>query len=353
VQIPCSAPFATLEQALSIITFSGLVPVGFDPANPVGAGPFKLKSFTPGQRSEFVRFDDYWGDPAWVDSLVIENFSDETSQLNALNGGNVDGITLLSAASHAAVSASRNQVSVSPGGGWNPFFMRTDVAPFDDVRVRQAIRLGVDREEMNEIVFGGHGTIGNDIFGIWAPEYSTSIPQRVQDIEQAKSLLKAAGREKLEIELTVADLAQGVSASAQVLAQQLEKIGVTVRINTVTTTAYYENFLQWPFAVSYWYYDMYLPTVALSSIPTAPWNETHFVNDRHYSLYQQALATVDEAKRAEICHEMQLIEYEEGGYIIPNFAPVIDGFAANVGGVVESKTGASFNGYDFKSMWLA
>jgi hypothetical protein len=50
---------------------------------------------------------------------------------------------------------------------------------------------------------------------------------------------------------------------------------------------------------------------------------------------------------------MQLIEYNEGGYIIPFFPPVIDGFGTNVGGLGPSKIGLSLNAYDFKGVWLS
>ena len=84
------------------------------------------------------------------------------------------------------------------------------MAPFNDVRVRQAMRLLVDRKQMLDLVFKGNGTIGNDITSRWDPAYDTSIPQREQDIEQAKSLLKAAGHENLTVELSTADIAMGV-----------------------------------------------------------------------------------------------------------------------------------------------
>ena len=59
------------------------------------------------------------------------------------------------------------------------------------------------------------------------------------------------------------------------------------------------------------------------------------------------------AKRTEIAHEMQMIDYNEGSYIIPFFPAVIDGYAPNVSGIVPSKTGGSFNDWDFEHMWLS
>lgn len=231
--------------------------------------------------------------------------------------------------------------------------MRVDQAPFNDVRVRQAFRLMVDRPKMLDIVFGGHGTIGNDIFGIWDPEYDHSIPQRHQDIEQAKSLLKAAGQEGLSILLVTSDVAQGVVNMAQVFAQQAAEAGVKVNLRRVTPTEFYgPNYLKWTFAQDYWNYFPYLGQVPLATLPGGAFNETHFDNPRHNALYQQALATLDPSRRTDIAHEMQMIDWNEGGYIIPFFPPVIDGYAPKVGGIVPSKTGTSFNDWDFKNIWL-
>jgi peptide/nickel transport system substrate-binding protein len=116
---------------------------------------------------------------------------------------------------------------------------------------------------------------------------------------------------------------------------------------------YGTNYLKWQFAQDYWFYNFYLPQVSLATLPTAPFNETHWDNAQYNSLYSQAIATVDDALRTEMAHEMQQIEYDEGGYIIPFFPPVIDGYGTNVGGIVPSKIGLSLNAYDFKGVWLA
>jgi peptide/nickel transport system substrate-binding protein len=355
LSVPCHAPFATFPQALSIVSFSGIVPVGYDVHHPIGAGPFKMGTFTPGTQSTFERFADYWKSPLpYADSLVITEFADETSQVNALLAGQLDAITFLSAASINQVQGNGHQVVISPGGGWNPFVMRTDLAPFNDVRVRQALRLVVDRQAMLNTVFLGHGTLGNDVMGIWAPEYDHSLPQRTQDLEQAKSLLKAAGRENLTLQLVVADVAQGVLASAQVFAQQAQGAGVTVNLRQTTVTNFFgPNYLHWQFSMDQWYYDLYFPAVALATIPTAPFWETHYDNPRYTSLYNRGVATLDESARADLAHEMQHIEYTDGPYIIPFFAPVIDGHSRHVQGAVPAKNGAPFNEFDFKSLWLA
>ena len=198
----------------------------------------------------------------------MTDYADETSQVNSLLSGQVDVVNLLSQATLGTVTGSGKKVVISPGGGWNPFTMRVDAAPFDDVRVRQAFRFAVDREKMLQAVFGGHGTLGNDIFAIWAPEYDRSIPQRTFDPEQAKSLLKAAGQSNLSIQLVTGDIAQGVVNMAEVFVSQAAAAGIKVQLRQVTVTDFYgPNYLKWVFAQDFWYYQPYFAQANQATLP--------------------------------------------------------------------------------------
>jgi peptide/nickel transport system substrate-binding protein len=231
--------------------------------------------------------------------------------------------------------------------------MRVDAAPFNDVRVAQAFRLIPDRPQLLDLVFGGYGLVANDLFSVWDPVYDSSIPQRTQDIDQAKFLLKQAGHEGMTIELVTADLAQGVISTAEVFAKQAAAAGVTVNLRQVSVTDFYgSNYLKWIFAQDYWYYDPYFPQVGLANLPTSGYNETHYENPQYLSLYAQALKTVDETKRKGIADEMQRLFFDTSGYIIPYFSPTIDGYSSKVGGVKESRLGVPFGFFNFKEMWL-
>lgn len=355
-RIPFHKPIGTLVQSLATNVAPYLVPVGFNPKTdkPIGTGPFKYKSFTPGQQSTFVRNPNYWqhGLP-YADSLVMVDYSDETAQANSLASGQSDAIAGVSTDVKAQLESGGQKLLISNGGGWNPFTMRVDTPPFNDVRVRQAMRLIVDRKQMRETVFDGMGLMGNDVYGIFAPEYDHSLPQRDQDIDKAKSLLKAAGHENLTVQLVTSDIAQGVVKCAQVFAQQASAAGVTINLRQVTVSEFFgQNYLNWAFAQDYWDYNFYLPQVADSNIAGAPFNETHWNQPHYTSLYQQAEATTDEAKRTQICHELQMIDYDQGGYIIPFFIPIIDAYRPNIGGTIAGVAGQSFNNYDFKHMWI-
>ncbi|WP_408899736.1 ABC transporter substrate-binding protein (plasmid) [Nocardioides sp. R1-1] len=354
LKLPCHRPYSVLDEAMYANSFYlGIVPTDYDPMKPVGTGAFTYKSFTPGQESVFAPYSDYWGDAAYVDSLVISNYDDETAQLNALQSGQIDLINQLSSTSIEVAKAS-GQVLVSQGGGSTPFVMRCDKPPFNDVRVRQALRLVIDRPALNDVVFNGEATIGNDVFSPWDPNYDSSIPQREQDIDQAKSLLASAGQSDLTVTLVVADISYGAVQAAQVFADQAKAAGITVEIQKVTVAEFFgSNFLSWDFSVDAWYYAPYLSMAGYTTTPNAPYPETHFSNEKYNSLYEQAISTVDADARRELSHEMQQIDYDEGGYIIPQFSASIDAASKKVHGMATAKTGLSFGNFDFKSMWIS
>jgi len=334
--------------------FLPIVPVGYNPDKPNGTGPFKITEFSP-QQTVFERYENYWNQPLpYVDKVILTEYADITAQVNALLGGQEDTISLITASEISTLQSQGKKIVISPGGGFNPFTMNVTAKPFDDVRVRQAMRLVIDRPQMLDLVFQGNGTIGNDVFSRWDPAYDTSIPQREQDIEQAKSLLKQAGQEGLVVELVTADIAMGVVNSAQVYAQQAKAAGITVNVRKTTVTDFFgPEYLKYPFAFDYWGFQYYLPQVQSELLPTSPYWETHWDDPRTNSLIKEALATSDEAKRTEIAHEMQTIDHEEGGLIIPFFPPVIDASVPELNGLVESKIGAAWNNFDFKNYWLS
>jgi peptide/nickel transport system substrate-binding protein len=359
LKVPCHTPYSTFPYALNENGEQSIVPVGYDPKKPVGTGPFMLKSFTPGVQSVFVRNPNYWevgadGKPLpYVDELVISDYSDETSQVNALLSGVVDCIDLLSFESLSPLKTGGKKTLISDGGGWVPFTMRVDVYPFSEVDVRQAFRLIVDRPQMRDQVFGGYGLLGNDIFAIEDPEYDHSIPQRVQDIDQAKFLLNKHHLLPMKTTLVTGPIHQGAVAAATVFAEQAAAANVKVTLSQINVTEYYgTDYLKWVFAQDWWGAGYYLPQVSFSMLPTSVWNETHWNDPAYYSLYNQALATTDVAKQTELVHEMCMIDYMQGGYIIPFFTPTIDGYSPKLVGPLPSKTGTSLANYWFKKFWF-
>ncbi len=340
LQIALKTPYAILDTLLAEYTL-GIIPGGeFDPKNPVGTGPFKYKSFEVGKTSTFTRYDDYWGDAAFVDELVIQDFADDNAKVNALQAGQIQTLDNLPYNLIDTIEGAGGGVLKAEGGQWVPFTMRVDQAPFDDVRVRQAMRLIVDRQALIDQTLSGYGSLGNDLYAPLDVNYASDLPQREQDIDQAKSLLKAAGQEGLQVELFTGDDIGSVAVpAANLFAEQAKEAGVKIKVSK-KTPFYDDDYLSYTFAQDFWNTRNYIPQAVVGTFPPAQggtYNETHWDNEDHRDLVNAAAQEVDEGKRGELLQQAQEIEYEEGGLIIWGFRQQIDGYAQNVQGLEPSK----------------
>jgi len=360
VEIQLLQPAVTFMTSLAEYT-STIVPDGYtrEDAEQVGTGPFKLESFTPGVESVHVRNENYWGDGLpYLDEIQIIDFADSNALVNALQSGDVDTIVDLPFGQVAAVEDTEGlSVLESEAGSWLVITMAVDQPPFDDPRVRQAMRLIVDRDEMVQRVLAGHGRVANDMYGVFDSTYPDDFPQRSQDIEAAKQLLKEAGQENLEIDLFAPDDTAGLPELAAAFAEQANAAGIKVNAQVLDGGSYWnEEYTQRTFATSFWSTRPYLNQVSAGSLPDATYPETHWPPDGSDfgDLYQQALQETDDDKRAELIREMQKQEYEEGGNIIPVFNSLVDGHADYVKGFVAQPNILNLDhmGRGFKSIWL-
>jgi peptide/nickel transport system substrate-binding protein len=231
--------------------------------------------------------------------------------------------------------------------------MRTDVAPWNDARVRQAMRLIADRGQLVSQGLAGHGRVANDIFSPNDPSYDSGLAQRTQNIEQAKSLLKAAGRSDLRTTMITSQIYTGLTSLAQVFAQQAKQAGVTIALQQLDPTSFFgKNWLSYGLTQDFWTNRDYLSTAGLALAPKGPYNETHWGDSRWDSVYSQALGTVDMSKRTDLIHELQQIEYDRGGYIIWGFADFVDGLSAKLHGLTPDPA-LPLGHYDFGGAYLA
>jgi peptide/nickel transport system substrate-binding protein len=365
VRLPLLTPDSTLPEKLAAYYFS-IVPEGYetysgDPSTQVGTGPYRLESFTPGRESIHARHENYWRDgQPYFDSVNITNFSDATAQVNALLGGQIDAMTDLPAAQVAVAEGRGQEVLVSETGWWIGMAMAIDMAPFDDVRVRQAFRLLADRQSMLEQAVSGYGEVGNDMYGRYDAGYASELPQRERDVDEARSLLEAAGHDDLTVDLFTTNATGGMVEMATVFAEQAKDVGVTVNVKNLPSDIFYgDDYGKYAFSMDYWAARPYLQQVEQGSLESSPYNMTHWPPTSGEAsdfgkLYDEALATTDPAQRAEIERKMQQMEYDLGGWIIPFFPSNIDGHAANVQGFAPAKTtfGLADFGRGFRTIWF-
>ena len=358
VRLKLSRPDVTLMEAFAQY-FQGVVPKGYQPnavgkgpLQYIGTGPFKVKSFTPGRESVHVKNENYWisGQPYFNEVRII-NFPSDAAKVNALLSGQVEAMADVPFAQVPVVKGRGRKVLVSPTGAWTPLCMRVDVAPFDDVRVRRAFRLLINRPQVVQQGLSGYGFVGNDIYSPFDPAYAgDEFPQRKYDPEQAKSLLKQAGHDGLDVELVTSPADTGMVEGATIFAQNAKAGGVNVTVRNVDGgTIYGDQYLKWPFSADYWGTRNYLLQTSTGYLKGSPFNEIHWDAYPNYpkyeALYRQALGTVDDKKRAAIIKEMQRMDYNDGGLIIWGFKSLTDGYSQKVSGYKVDRGTLNLNKY--------
>jgi peptide/nickel transport system substrate-binding protein len=354
VRVPLTAARAEFPADLSQVRIVQVDAADSAFAKPIGTGPFAFTSFTPGESSLFTKYGSYWqnGKP-YLDELEFITIADGAARINALLGDQVDAADqMLYTQAKQYEGSDEIVVNVSKPGNWVPITMACDTAPFDDVRVRQAMRLIADRAQLVANAQLGYGKIGNDLFAKGLPGYNDQLPQREQDLDQAKSLLKAAGKEGLKVTLDASSVSPGMLESATLFAEQAKGAGVEVTINNVSPGDYYgSKYLKYTFGQSSWVAGTVTGLMQGSVGPNATYNETHFVDQHFNDLFTQAQGTLDEGKRQDMLFECQQILYDTGGYIIWGLSPYIDALAPKVQGMLSTPT-YPLGGGDFRNVWL-
>jgi peptide/nickel transport system substrate-binding protein len=358
VRMKLKRPDVTIADAMSEFS-AGVVPVGYNPRRPVGTGPFRFRSYTRGQSSRFVRNANWWksGLP-YVDELIIIDFADDSARVNALLSGQVDVIDHVPLGQIRVIRGRRNlRILDNRGGGqWLPFVMRVDVPPFNNNDVRMAMRLIANRPQLVRQALAGFGRVGNDIFAPGDACYNSSLPQRKQDLDRARFLLRRAGRQNLSAELVAANPAAGMVEAAQVLAEQARGAGVKINVKVVDVpTLFGPEYTTRPFGMNFWGPRSFLIQAAQNMLPTSAENNTHWPDGqsrRYISLYRQALGTLNRKRRCELIHEMQRMEWQRGGHIVWGFSNLVDAHNTRVRGLLGGKN-FPLNQFSFEHVWLA
>jgi peptide/nickel transport system substrate-binding protein len=353
-------PSVGFKQTLAGYT-NTVVPVGYTrDGKQNGTGPYRVASFTPGRESRHVRNAKYWrkGQP-YFDEVIIQDFADKTALVNALLSGQIDAAVDIPLTSIDQIKANSNlAVNEVSGGGWLTIVMMTDRPPFNNPKVRQAMRLIINRPEILARALGGHGQLGNDLFGRIDEFYNANkYPQRAQDIPKAVALLKEAGYsadKPLELELPAPDDTGGLIPLAQAFAEQAKATGGVVKVTAKAMDAAYwdTTYAKVPFYTSFWSPRAYLPQIAA----TAGFGETLYEksNPGYNDLFVKASGEADDAKRLAIVKDLQKMDYEDGAYIIPVFNAFADAYRTKVRGVVNrpGQLNLDYYGRGFQTLWF-
>lgn len=291
-----------------------------------GTGPYKLVSWVPGQSMTFERNPNYWDleNEGHFDSAEVSVIADPVARMNALRSGQVDlvngvdlkTVNLLKAVPGIAVDS-------VPGGTYYGLPMMTDVAPFNDNNVRMALKYAINRQELVDKVLLGNGEVGNDTpISSRTKYFNTDLVQREYDPDLAKSYLKKAGLDQIDIPLSVSEIGfPGATMASELFVNSAKAAGINIQLTREADDGYFENvWLKKPFSAAYWHQPVSCDMAfSVAFAASAPWNETHFNHARFEELLISGRKTVDEAARKAIYFEMQQIIHDEGGHLNPLF----------------------------------
>ena len=330
-----------------------IIPADLDPADWGktfdGTGPFKLEKFTPKVGASFVRNDAYWGDKANPDRMELKLYDDEPPMVLAIQGGEVDFIEHFSVSGGKALLDDPSvQVIAIHTATHRELHMRTDKDPFTDKRVRQAIGLAIDRPALVDGLWEGKADLGNDSpFAPLYPSTDTSVPQRAQDLDQAKQLLSDAGMaDGFTVDLNtwkgfeIPDLAQLIKNNA-------EQIGVTINLKITDDATYYGDAV---FGKSPWldsimgitdYGHRPVPNVFLASVYSSKgtWNAAHFKNPQADQLIAEYIAALDLDSQRVAAKKLQELLLDETPVVIPYFYNFLSASKPNLKNAVSAATG--------------
>jgi peptide/nickel transport system substrate-binding protein len=203
--------------------------------NPVGTGPFKFVSSSPDQGILLERNEDYWQEGLpHLDEIRFVQIPDPTVKLTNLQTGEVDWIDSVPPQNLEDLEGDDSVVLERvPGGDYHYFALNQAREPFDNPDVRRAIAMAIDRATIAEAAQFGAATPNQTAIpegNFWYHDYSPFTPG---DVEGAQALLESAGVSDLSVEFMVSSEFPETVTQAQVIASQLEPLGITVEISDV------------------------------------------------------------------------------------------------------------------------
>lgn len=297
--------------------------------SPVGTGAFTLEEYSEGERAIVKARADYW------------KKSESGEQLPYLD--EVQFISLGKDASAAGMQANQLDTFYNPGPAqWEALKdipgilvqpaqtaqtvvlrMRVDRAPWDDVRVRNALKLCQDRAKILDLAWFGEGDLGRDAhIAPVHPAYPTGIDIPEKDIDAAKALLEEWAADtggELPIKATlVTKNDEGEDAMAQVLKEDAALAGFDLELDITEASGYWERWDEVDLGITAWTHrpldTMVLPLAYIAGADGSPvpWNETRWVDEEFSATLSESEGTLDVAKRKELMEQLMNIFWERG-----------------------------------------
>ena len=275
--------------------------------NPIGTGPYRLVELKVGEKCILKRVDKttdgkdfaYWGGKVYLDEIHYIHYEAE-NQLTAMQSGQVDAVyEFTSDQMELAKSIPGAQIIPARTAQTNVCRMQVNQKPFDNPKIRKAMQMCLDRPAIKALVYPDGGDAGEDHHvAPLHPEYF-ALPPLKRDIAGARTLLKEAGAENLEVSIDVGNTeGPWQQQMVEAMRDQMAEAGIKLNLNVMPANKYWEIWDKTVFGATSWTHRP-LGTMVLSLAyrTGVPWNESRYANPEFDTALDDAEATLDVSAR--------------------------------------------------------
>ena len=362
--------------------YSGIVPKEVVDAgaanwkNANGTGPFKLTEFVQGNSSTYVKNPIYWDKEKigaqeyklpFVDKLILPTIKDEATQQAALRTGKLDILETIRWSAVDELKKNAPQLKWSKWLSMNGQFlsMRVDTKPFDDIRVRRALNMAVNKQEIVKDYYGGNAELFSypqhpDYFGYYEP--LDAMPDSIKELftynpDKAKKLLAEAGYPKgFSFKVQVCSCALDHMDLLPLVAAYLERVGVKVEIQPMEYGAFLSAMTSKTVAPGYMMNNGHTnptTTIRKSFVKGQVWNPSQWSDPEYDKKMAAAYLERDEPKRQAMLKDMTREILDKAPYIwlpTPHIFTAWWPWVKNYGG--ELRAGAVRPGPIYARIWI-
>ncbi len=354
VRIRTSTPTPAMPNTMANFFSAMFSPASFDEKGgfagsgaPAATGPYRITEWKRGEYVVLTAFDGYWGGPPAVKQITVRALPDPSTRVNALKAGEVDALMDLGAILPEQADSIKADKSLRLGTQEialsHYLYCNGSKPPFDDVRVRQALNLAIDREGLVKNTLLGYATPGRSVIPPVAKEWARTDLKPAYDPAKAKALAQQAlgGRtvKALLLLSTVQTTRYPYKSIAEIMQQAWKPLGFDVEIRTVDQAA-------WTNALSAGEYDLSFSTQSLpngdpdfifsrylaSNGAVAKARHFEYHNAEADALIASAARELDRAKRKAAYDRLQQIALDDAVFTPLFYDQLIYGYKATIQG---------------------
>ena len=310
-----------------------------------GTGAFEPTAIEIGKKVTFKARDSYWGKGPYLDEIhFIDHGDDASAQVAALASKQADGMYEASVTQYQVLKQMPHLDMYDVVSAQTAVARVHPEKPFDDAKVRKAMRLSVDTAKLLQLAHLGIGAPGeHHHVAPVHPEYA-DVGMMKQDIPQAKQLLADAGYpDGIDTEINCKQDPAWELICVQAMQQMWQEAGIRVKINVMPSSAYWDNWTKSKFGFTAWTHrPLGIMVLGLAYRTGVPWNESNWSNPKFDELLTKAEGILDVEERRQAMVPIEELMLEEGPIVLPLWRGMFTFWAKKVGGFKQHPTSYIF-----------